>query len=669
MVGQNIGKYQVLDRIGRGGMGTVYRAIDETLRREVAVKVLNAELNDPAVAKRFQAEAITVARLNHPGIATVYELFQNDGQWLMVMEFVRGETLEGLVTRKGPLPIDQAADISMQALGALAHAHNLGVVHRDLKPANLMLGDSGLVKIMDFGIARVAGTEHLTNAGFMMGTPAYMAPEQVLGEDIDARCDIYAMGAVLFYLLTGQLPFKGKSPFEMAQAHLRDEPILLRTLRLDMPEWAEQIIDRALQREVMKRFQNAPLFHDAIRRGLSGLPIEVAPAAPIPADLMVTAPPGGLTAIKPLTSTSGSAASTPPPELIETVLASSGMSVPQSSKSLPVPAPVAPAADPGSAAAPAATPAAGTTTGAATMPSPTPAGGPGPSTATAAPVRAPSGQASRGPQIFIAAGVVLAIAAGALFWMRGRDASPAPAVTSTAAQTPDVATAQVPAEDAGATAAGSPAMVTPEQGASPGTDLASSSVAPPDATASAVPSSPGATGQPSDSAATDTSARGTGVVAGRGTRTTPTGRSNAAGASAPGGTPVAAAPEVFQDVRLLVVSGKNADERPVTVRFGDGAIAAISARDNSTVSSIAEKDVSYAAYARAKDPRWSPVLASPPADTDFPGGLFRSSRHWLTLQSRSAFLIFRLNDADWRRVIDAVNRHTTVTVDTSPASK
>ena len=103
MVGQNIGKYRVLDRIGRGGMGTVYRAIDETLHREVAIKVLNAELNDPAVAKRFRAEAVTVARLNHPGIATIYELFQHDGQWLMVMEFVRGETLEALVARKGPL--------------------------------------------------------------------------------------------------------------------------------------------------------------------------------------------------------------------------------------------------------------------------------------------------------------------------------------------------------------------------------------------------------------------------------------------------------------------------------------------------------------------------------------------------------------------------------------
>src|SRR5215831_4678788 len=161
MVGQNIGKYRVLERVGRGGMGTVYRAVDETLHREVAIKVLNAELNDPEVARRFRAEAITVARLSHPGIATIYELFQHDGQWLMVMEFVRGETLEHLVERSGPLPPQRAAELCMQALTALAHAHSMGVIHRDLKPANLMMTETGAIKIMDFGIARVTGSEHL----------------------------------------------------------------------------------------------------------------------------------------------------------------------------------------------------------------------------------------------------------------------------------------------------------------------------------------------------------------------------------------------------------------------------------------------------------------------------------------------------------------------------
>src|SRR6187431_213358 len=224
MVGQNIGKYRVLDRVGRGGMGTVYRAIDETLHREVAIKVLNAELNDPEVAKRFRSEAITVARLSHPGIATIYELFEYDGQWLMVMEFVRGETLENMIARMGALSAQRAAEFCMQALAALAHAHSMGVVHRDLKPANLMITENGSVKVMDFGIARVSGSEHLTNAGFMMGTPAYMAPEQVQGGEVDARADLYAMGVVFYRLATAALPFKGETPFAMAQSQLTTPP-------------------------------------------------------------------------------------------------------------------------------------------------------------------------------------------------------------------------------------------------------------------------------------------------------------------------------------------------------------------------------------------------------------------------------------------------------------
>jgi serine/threonine-protein kinase len=284
MVGQNIGKYRVLDRVGRGGMGTVYRAIDETLHREVAIKVLNAELNDPEVAKRFRAEAITVARLSHPGIATIYELFQHEGQWLMVMEFVRGETLEGMVSRLGALPPDRAADLCMQSLAALAHAHSMGVVHRDLKPANIMVTESGAVKIMDFGIARVAGTEHLTNAGFMMGTPAYMAPEQVMGQEIDARADVYAMGVVFYRLVTAQLPFKGDTPFAMAQAQVNSPPTPVRTVRADLPPWVDDVMNRSLAKKPDDRFPSAVAFHEGFARCLAG--------QPLPADYTSSAPTG-----------------------------------------------------------------------------------------------------------------------------------------------------------------------------------------------------------------------------------------------------------------------------------------------------------------------------------------------------------------------------------------
>src|SRR6187399_1507589 len=288
MVGQNIGKYRVLDRVGRGGMGTVYRAIDETLHREVAIKVLNAELSDPEVAKRFRAEAITVARLSHPGIATIYELFQHEGQWLMVMEFVRGETLEHMVERMGPISPQRSAELCMQVLAALAHAHSMGVVHRDLKPANMMVTESGAIKVMDFGIARVAGTEHLTNAGFMMGTPAYMAPEQVMGREIDARADIYALGVVFFRLTTSKLPFKGDTPFAMAQSQVSEPPIPISSHRNDLPPWADQLITRALAKSPEDRFQSAVEFHESFARCLAGLPMMALYSSSAPTEVMMT---------------------------------------------------------------------------------------------------------------------------------------------------------------------------------------------------------------------------------------------------------------------------------------------------------------------------------------------------------------------------------------------
>ncbi len=288
MVGQNVGKYRVLDKIGRGGMGTVYRAHDETLDRDVAIKVLNPELNDPEVVQRFRAEAVTVARLNDPGIATIYELLQHDDQWLMVMEFVRGETLERLIDRAGALAPERAADLCTQALTALGHAHRMGVVHRDLKPANLMMTESGIIKIMDFGIARVAGTDHITNAGFMMGTPAYMAPEQVLGQEVDARTDLYAMGVVLYRLVTGKLPFRGDTPFAVAQSQVKDLPTPVRLAREGAPVWLEMVTARALAKLPAARFQTAEEFSQALRSGVSGFPLDAVTTAGVPSDRPAT---------------------------------------------------------------------------------------------------------------------------------------------------------------------------------------------------------------------------------------------------------------------------------------------------------------------------------------------------------------------------------------------
>jgi serine/threonine protein kinase len=265
MVGQKLGQYRLMERLARGGMGTVYLAIDETLDREVAIKILDADVDDP---ERFRTEATIIARLNHPGIATVHELIQGQ-PCAMVMELVRGETFEQLLDRLGHLTPEHSADLCMQALSALAYSHRMGVIHRDLKPSNLMISTSGAVKIMDFGVARVIGSAHRTQAGFSMGTPAYMAPEQVKGDPVDARTDLYAMGVIFFRLITGRLPFEGKTPFAVAQSHVNDVPQPVKQLNPDLPEWTEEICTRALAKAPDDRFQTADEFRHVLRRFLN----------------------------------------------------------------------------------------------------------------------------------------------------------------------------------------------------------------------------------------------------------------------------------------------------------------------------------------------------------------------------------------------------------------
>ena len=198
MIGRTNGKYRIVGQLGRGGAGVVYQAVDETLHRDVAVKTLNPDLANTEVMSRFRAEATILARLNHPQIATIYELFRADGDLLMVMEFVRGESLDKLSERLGALSPERAAYIIDLILSALEHAHRAGVVHRDVKPANVMVTDEGSIKIMDFGIARILGAEQKTVDFRLMGTPAYMSPEQVLGEEVDGRSDLYSAGLVVY---------------------------------------------------------------------------------------------------------------------------------------------------------------------------------------------------------------------------------------------------------------------------------------------------------------------------------------------------------------------------------------------------------------------------------------------------------------------------------------
>jgi eukaryotic-like serine/threonine-protein kinase len=290
MIGKTIGKYRIVGPLGRGGMGTVYKAVDESLDREVAIKVLNPELADTDIIKRFRAEATTLAKLNHPEIATIYELFRSDTELLMVMELVRGETLDKLSDRSGALQPNRAAALIDRVLSALEHAHRAGIVHRDMKPANVMVTEHGGVKIMDFGIARVRGAEHLTNDGFMMGTPAYMPPEQVLGNDVDGRADLYSVGVMFYRLLTGALPFKADTAIGMVQKQISDPPTPLYLYREGLPDWCEGILQRALAKSPDDRFQTAEDFRAAISRA-TGVASHDLTAVLSAADLEVTPPP------------------------------------------------------------------------------------------------------------------------------------------------------------------------------------------------------------------------------------------------------------------------------------------------------------------------------------------------------------------------------------------
>ena len=289
MIGTIVGKYRIVALLGRGATGIVYKAVDQTLDREVAVKVLNPLYAAGDIMKRFRSEATTLAKLSHPEIATIHELLRTDTNLLMVMELVRGETLEVLSERNGPMSPELAGHILDGILSALEHAHRAGIVHRDLKPANVMVTALGSVKIMDFGIARVRGAEHMTIDGCAVGTPAYMAPEQVLGEEVDGRADVYAVGLILYRLLAGRLPFDADTPMAMWQKQVSETPPPLSTYRQDLPAWCDIVVQRALAKVPDDRFQTAEEFRAAVGRAIGLTPtVDLAKAFAISATDVAT---------------------------------------------------------------------------------------------------------------------------------------------------------------------------------------------------------------------------------------------------------------------------------------------------------------------------------------------------------------------------------------------
>src|SRR5687767_14171138 len=264
--GTRLGNFEIIAVIGAGGMGVVYRARDQKLRRDVALKVLPPEFAADAVRlQRFQREAQAVAALNHPNVVTIYSVEESDGIHFLLMELLSGTSLINLIPPTG-LPLAQVLRYALPITDAMVAAHQQSIVHRDLKPANVMVRDDGRVKVLDFGLAKVAPattehgdgtTEMLTDTHHVVGTTGYMSPEQAEGRIVDARSDIFSFGVMLYEMAAGTRPFKGDSSLAILTSILRDDPKPLTALKPDLPPDYERIVRRCLSKDPARRYQTA----------------------------------------------------------------------------------------------------------------------------------------------------------------------------------------------------------------------------------------------------------------------------------------------------------------------------------------------------------------------------------------------------------------------------
>jgi len=256
MIGQTISHYKILEKLGEGGMGVVYKAEDTKLKRTVALKFLPQNLNStPEEEARFLQEAQAAATLNHPNVCTIYDIKEHDGQQFIVMECVEGATLRKKIA-SGPLPVENVIAYAIQIGDALQEAHQKGVIHRDVKADNIMVNAKDQIKVMDFGLAKLKGSLKLTKTSSTVGTIAYMAPEQIQGGDADIRSDMFSFGVVLFEMLAGKMPFRGEHEAAMMYSVVNEEPESISKYRSDLPSNLIQVVNRLLKKNPDDRYQN-----------------------------------------------------------------------------------------------------------------------------------------------------------------------------------------------------------------------------------------------------------------------------------------------------------------------------------------------------------------------------------------------------------------------------
>jgi serine/threonine protein kinase len=256
MIGKTISHYNILEKLGEGGMGMVYKAFDTKLEREVALKVLRHEaIGDPAAKERFIREARAASALNHPNITTIYEIDEWHGQDFICMEYVEGETVKKKI-QSGQMSMDEVLNIAIQTAEGLQEAHEHDIIHRDIKSENIMVTPKGLVKVMDFGIAKLRGTSGLTKNGTTMGTISYISPEQAKNQDADHRSDIWSFGVVLYEMITGQLPFQGEYDQVVLYSIMNEEPAPMTGLRIGVPLELERLVKKALAKNPDERYEH-----------------------------------------------------------------------------------------------------------------------------------------------------------------------------------------------------------------------------------------------------------------------------------------------------------------------------------------------------------------------------------------------------------------------------